>query len=332
MASVPQLPYPVDKRPPVYDEYKFTLPELYREIAREELGEDEAVRDSALMEMRQWIAEYPHIRKCRTDAKFLLRFLRFCQFNVPMACDALERYLVVRTMYPTWFEKLDCTEPVMQEILNNDPFTYLGQDGAGRAVVLARFGRFNGDKHSPAQDARVMALVLETVLEWEEFQIGGCQVLIDYRDTTVSSFEKWGLSELEIIMDVYSRSYPVRYGEIHAAKLPKFAVPVIQSLLSCTNPKLREKIRCHSSITELEKLMDASSKPTTYGGTVDLDELNRAFRKRIEDQRQIVLGLDAMEMDSSHCACLWDIMYLYDSVSAAGDNVAGAMLEQLNIK
>uniref|UniRef100_A0A182S8W1 CRAL-TRIO domain-containing protein n=1 Tax=Anopheles maculatus TaxID=74869 RepID=A0A182S8W1_9DIPT len=345
-----QLTYPVDKCPKVYDEYKLTLPELYREIAKEELREDDTIRESALAEMRQWIAENPYIFKCRTDAKFLLRFLRFRQFSVPMACEALERYLTVRQLYPSWFKNLDCTESVMKEILDNEPFTYLGQDGAGRAVFLARYGRFNGDKHSPVQDARsvmkeildnepftylgqdgagravflarygrfngdkhspvqdarVMALVLETVLEWEQFQIGGCQVFVDYRDSTLSSFEKWSLSELKIIMDVYSRSYPVRYGEIHAAKLPKFAVPVVESLLSFTNSKLREKIRCYSSITELEKLMEPSYKPTAYGGTVDFDELNREFRKRIEDQRQIVLGLDGMEIDVEHYASLWD--------------------------
>ncbi|XP_050075110.1 retinaldehyde-binding protein 1-like [Anopheles maculipalpis] len=327
-----QLPYPVDKRPSVYDEYKFTLPDLYREVAKEALGEDEVVREKALAEMRHWIAENPYIFKCRTDAKFLLRFLRFRQFSVPLACEALERYLTVRELYPSWFKNLDCTESGIKDILKNDPFTYLGQDGAGRAVILIRFGRFHGDKQCTIHEARVMAIVLETVLEWEEFQIGGCQVFIDYRDSTVSNFEKWSLSELKIIMDVYSRSYPVRYGEIHAAELPKFAVPVIESLLSFTNPKLHEKIRCHSSIDEFEKLMELSYKPKTYGGTVDLDELNREFRKRIEDQRQIVLGLDGMEIDVEHYAALWDKEDDTAEEDSVDVNVTGAMLEQLNIK
>ncbi|XP_052897802.1 alpha-tocopherol transfer protein-like [Anopheles moucheti] len=317
-----QLLYAVDKSSKVYDEYKFTLPELYREVAKEELREDDAVRETSLSEMRHWIAENPYILKCRTDAKFLLRFLRYRQFSVPMACEALERYLTVRQLYPSWFKNLDCTDPTMQQILDYEPFTYLGQDGSGRSVFLIRFGRFNGDKHSPLQDARYMAMILETVLEWEEFQIGGCQVIIDYRDSTISNFEKWSLSELKIIMDIYSRSYPLRYGEIHAAKLPKFALPVIETLLSFANPKLREKIRCYSSISELEKYFEDSWKPTTYGGTVDFDKLSREFRRRIEDQRQVILGLDDMEIDVEHYASLWD----------SEEAVTGAMLEQLNIK
>ncbi|XP_053665111.1 clavesin-2-like [Anopheles marshallii] len=317
-----QLPYAVDKSSKVYDEYKFSLPELYREVAKEELRENDVEREKALTEMRHWIAENPYIFKCRTDAKFLLRFLRYHQFSVPMACEALERYLTVRQLYPNWFKNLDCTDPTMKQILDYEPFTYLGQDGSGHSVFLIRYGRFNGDKHSPLQDARYMAMVLETVLEWEEFQIGGCQVLIDYRDSTVSNFEKWSLSELKIIMDIYSRSYPLRYGEIHAAKLPKFALPVIETLLSFANPKLREKIRCYSSIEELEKHFEDSWKPTSYGGTVDFDEQSREFRRRIESQRQVVLGLDDMEIDVEHYASLWD----------SEEAVTGAMLEQLNIK
>uniref|UniRef100_A0A182WAP0 CRAL-TRIO domain-containing protein n=1 Tax=Anopheles minimus TaxID=112268 RepID=A0A182WAP0_9DIPT len=317
-----QLPYAVEKSPKVYDEYKFTLSELYREVAKEELREDDAVRDKALSEMRDWIAENPYIFKCRTDAKFLLRFLRYRQFSVPMACEALERYLTIRELYPSWFKKLDCTDPTMKEILDYEPFTYLGQDGLGRAVFLIRYGQFNGEKHSALQEARYMALVLETVLEWEEFQIGGCQVIVDYRDATANNFEKWSLSELKIIMDVYSRSYPLRYGEIHAAKLPKFAVPVIETILSFANPKLREKIRCYSSIPELEKHFEDSWKPTTYGGTVDFGKLNSEFRKRIEDQRQVVLGLDDMEIDVEHYTSLWDS----DQGMLAEQALTGAML------
>uniref|UniRef100_A0A182PUU6 CRAL-TRIO domain-containing protein n=1 Tax=Anopheles epiroticus TaxID=199890 RepID=A0A182PUU6_9DIPT len=301
-----QLPYQVDKCPKSYEEYKFTLPALYREVAKEELREDDVVREKALTKMRHWIAENPYIFKCRTDAKFLLRFLRFRQFSVPMACEALERYLTVRELYPGWFKKLDCTDPIMQEILDYEPFTYIGQDSAGRAAFVIRFGRFNNEKHTAAQDARYMALILETVLEWEEFQIGGCQVFIDYRDCSIGNFEKWSTSELKIMMDVYSRSYPLRYGEIHGAKLPKQAVPVLETFLSFANPKLREKINCYPTIAELEKRIDPGCKPIAYGGTVDFDELNRAFRKRIEEQREIVLGLDGMEIDVDHYASVWD--------------------------
>ncbi|KFB48734.1 AGAP005385-PA-like protein [Anopheles sinensis] len=324
--SAKNLPYSVAKSPSVYDEYKFELPELYRQIAKDELGEDDSVREHALAEMRQWIADNPHIRKCRTDGKFLLRFLRFQKFSVPMACKALERYLSVRELYPSWFKQLDSNDSSMKEICEYAPFTYLGQDSAGRMVMLVRFGRFHTEKHTALQDGRYMALMMETVLEWEETQIGGCQVLVVYDGCMVSNFEKWSTSELKIIMDAYSRSFPFRYHEIHAAGLQKFGRPVVETFVSFAHSKLREKINCYSSIAELEKYIEPTMKPKEYGGAVDLDQLSHAFRKRIEQQREITLGLDRMEIDVDHYASIWN-----SEEPLPAETGTGAVFKQLNM-
>uniref|UniRef100_A0A182N7T0 CRAL-TRIO domain-containing protein n=1 Tax=Anopheles dirus TaxID=7168 RepID=A0A182N7T0_9DIPT len=290
-------PYPVEKCPKTYDEYKFTLPELYRDVAKEELREDDEVREKALAEMRQWIVDNPHIRKCRMDAKFLLRFLRFRQFSVPMACEALERYLTVREMHPNWFKNLDCNEPTMKEIFQNGPFIPLGRDESGRMVGYCDFARFDDEKHEPVHDGRYMALLMETMLESEEFQIGGCQVLIDFQGSTANNFEKWSTTDMMIMMDAYSHSYPMRYGEIHTAALPKAGIPVIKTFLSFASPKLREKINCYSTSAELEKHFEGQLKPIQYGGTLDLEEPRRALWKLLEEYREVVLGLDRIEID-----------------------------------
>jgi hypothetical protein len=52
--------------PEEYDSYKFTLPAKYKEIAKEELREDDAIRTHALSQLRDWIAKHPHIKRCRT--------------------------------------------------------------------------------------------------------------------------------------------------------------------------------------------------------------------------------------------------------------------------
>uniref|UniRef100_A0A8W7P9K0 CRAL-TRIO domain-containing protein n=1 Tax=Anopheles coluzzii TaxID=1518534 RepID=A0A8W7P9K0_ANOCL len=319
-------PYSVNKSPKEYDEYKFTLPALYRELAKEELREDDVVREKALTEMRHWIAENPYIFKCRTDAKFLLRFLRFRQFSVPMACEALERYLTVRELYPSWFKNLDCNESTMKEIFHSGTFTLLGWDAAGRMVGFSRFSRFDGEKHSPAQDARFMALVMETMLECEEFQVGGCHVLIDFEGSTVANFEKWSTTDLKIMMDAYSHTYPLRYADIHSAGLPKYGSSVIETFLSFANPKMREKISCFSTAAEMEKYFEAPLKPALYGGTVDLELANRALWKRMEDQREVVLGLDQMEIDLDYYSSRWNF-----EGTTPDEIAAGAMFKRLTM-
>uniref|UniRef100_A0A182MHU0 CRAL-TRIO domain-containing protein n=1 Tax=Anopheles culicifacies TaxID=139723 RepID=A0A182MHU0_9DIPT len=297
--------YSVDKCPKVYDEYKFTLSELYREMAKQELREDDAVREKALSEMRDWIAENPYIFKCRTDAKFLLRFLRYRQFSVPMACEALERYLTLRELYPSWFKNLDYTDPIMKDIFHNGPFIFLGWDSTGRLVGLSRFGRFDG-RNSPSQDARFMAMLMETLLEVEEFQIGGCHILIDFQDSTANIFEKWSISDLKIMMEAYSHAYPLRYSDIHSAALPKCGTSIVDTFLSFANPKMREKISCFSTVGELEKYFEPSLKPALYGGSLDLDNANRSLWKLFEEYHEVVLGLDRMEIDLDYYSSRWN--------------------------
>ncbi|XP_049293763.1 alpha-tocopherol transfer protein-like [Anopheles funestus] len=299
--------YSVDKNVKQYDEYKFTLPELYREVAKEELREDAIVREKALTEMRHWIVNNPHILKCRMDSKFLLRFLRFRQFSVPMACEALERYLTMREMYPSWFKNLDASSEKMKELFMGGATSIVGQDSKGRTVVLFRIARFVPEMFEPPTGGIFIALLIEAMLEWEEVQIGGLQVMVDYTDMDLKLFEKWGSSELRLIMEAYSRWYPMRYNDTHAAKLPKKALPIIEKILSFTNPKIRERINCYANVSEMEKHFEPTMAPKGYGGTVDLDgDVNPAMWKRIEQQRDVILGLDRMEIDYDYYAPIWD--------------------------
>ncbi|XP_053672665.1 retinaldehyde-binding protein 1-like [Anopheles nili] len=303
------LPYSVDKSPECYDEYKFTLPELFRDLAKEELHEDATVREEALTQMRQWIVDNPYIRKCRTDAQFLLRFLRFRKYSVPKACEALERYLAMRETYPKWFKKLDVNEPATREMLEDGVFANLGQDANGRTVVYFRFGYFNVDKFGPLQEARLAALLIESLMEWEEVQIGGFRVLVDFSDSVMKHYGIWGVSDMKILMDAINRSYPIRFHEIHGAKFPKFAIPILNLMLSFASPKMKESIICHNSVEDMAKQFDESLLPKECGGKRDLRELTQDLLKHLEDSRDVILALDDMEIDTAHYVSLWQDSY-----------------------
>ncbi|ETN60446.1 hypothetical protein AND_007941 [Anopheles darlingi] len=271
--------YPVDKENVMEDKYTFTLPELYREIAKEELRETDQVREVAITQMREWIVRNKHIHKSRTDASFLLRFLRANKFSVPMACEGLERYLAVREMYPGWFKHLDIMEPATQILLKDGPDSVLGQDS-----------------------------MLETMLESEEVQIGGVILLIDYSGVAMKVFQDWGATEMKIVMEGWTRCFPVIYREIHAAKLPKLAIPFIEQLLSFASPKLREIIHCYATVAEIQKYMEPSITPKQYGGNMehDLSVVNKRFWDRMVELQDVVTGLDKMEIDMDYYTEVWD--------------------------
>lgn len=65
----------------VVDNYECHLPESVKRIAKEELREDDSIREQSLEQMREWIAKHPNIKRCRTGTKqwpFFSRGFSFC--------------------------------------------------------------------------------------------------------------------------------------------------------------------------------------------------------------------------------------------------------------
>ncbi|XP_050094148.1 retinaldehyde-binding protein 1-like [Anopheles aquasalis] len=297
--------FSVEKRPESYDKYEFTLPELYRKLAKEELREDDEIREQSLVQMREWIAKHPYIRKCRTDSSFLLRFLRFRKYSVPMACEALERYLAMRQTFPQWFKNLDCNEPALRQMLEDGVFVRLGTDETGRLVIHFRFPRFDVEKFSAVQEGRFTALLIELLLEWEEMQIGGVRVVVDFRGAIMKHFGIWGVSDMKIFMDAINRSYPLRLRQVHGVKFPKFAVPIVNLLLSFASPKLRDRITCHESVESMAENFEPSLLLTECGGHADAKRLEADFLKHVEARRDVILALDEMDIDTQRYSSLW---------------------------
>lgn len=103
------------------DEYVFTLSKELEELAEKELGETEQVRNNAIKELRDWTMKNPRILKTRLDAIWLLRFLRFKKFDIGLAKEALERYLVFRegSYGKNWFDHLDVLKSSTEKQLDN---------------------------------------------------------------------------------------------------------------------------------------------------------------------------------------------------------------------
>jgi hypothetical protein len=76
-----------------------------------------------------------------SDARFLLRFLRFKKFSVTLAQEALERYVLLRQTFGVAFNCLDITIPMMEDLTNRGYlFACPKRDSKGRRVIVARPG------------------------------------------------------------------------------------------------------------------------------------------------------------------------------------------------
>ena len=90
------------------ENYVCELSKSSQEVAQNELNETNKLRKKALADVRKWIKNQPHLRRTRTDANFILRFLRMQKFDIKESCEILEKYLTMRVQYPAWFQNLDC--------------------------------------------------------------------------------------------------------------------------------------------------------------------------------------------------------------------------------
>ncbi|VEN50099.1 unnamed protein product [Callosobruchus maculatus] len=111
---------------------------------------------------------------CVSDAKFLLRFLRFKKYHIPLAQEALERYLLLRQTFGVAFNCLDITIPMMEELTNlGYIFACPKRDKNGRRVIVTRPGVFDLDKFTNGDMCRIHGIAYETLMEDEENQIRG---------------------------------------------------------------------------------------------------------------------------------------------------------------
>lgn len=58
----------------------------------------------------------------------------------------LERYLTVRQLYPHWFQKMDCDDPELNEIIESGYLFPLLEKDNGRTVLFSRISQFDPHK------------------------------------------------------------------------------------------------------------------------------------------------------------------------------------------
>lgn len=133
--------------------------------------------------MRDWIVDNPRIVKCRMDSIFLLRFLRFRKYSVPMAQEALERYLLFREgLYGyDWFSNLDYNKPYLSDLLDKGVIVPLqNRDKLGRQVLMFRLAAVDPSVNDIGNIFLTLStFFFESLLDVEENQIRGINYMGD---------------------------------------------------------------------------------------------------------------------------------------------------------
>lgn len=286
------------KAPVDYDPYVCSLSPKMKAVAKEELREDENIRTQALAQFREWISKHPHIKRCRTDAVFLLRFLRTKKFSVPAACDMLERYLTVRQLYPQWFKKLDIEDKDLLAIIDSGYLIPLiERDQHGRVIIMSLPIKFDTHRFTSMHLSRAHSLVSEAYMDDEDCQVAGYTYINDEDGINMSFVSMWSFVDLKTVLKCVQNSAPMRHKETHFLNIPSFANKLIEFALSMLSDKLKKRTMFHKSIPELHAKIDPKILPKEYGGVVPASEMVAAMKERLQKKRAAILALDDMYIE-----------------------------------
>ncbi|KAM3968841.1 LOW QUALITY PROTEIN: alpha-tocopherol transfer protein-like [Aphomia sociella] len=274
------------------DEYQCLSAET-QAMAREQLRETDNSRSQALNSLRSWMEQNPKFMAVRLDASFFLRFLRTKKFSVPMAQEAIERYILLRQSWGIAFNQLDFKLPVMTELIDLG-FIFVSpfKDKGGRRVVIYRPGVFDPYKYTNQDMCRIMGICYETLMEDEETQVRG---LVHFADGSGVSFPHLTLftpKEAVRIVKNGERTIPMRHKEIYGVNVHptiKFALDFGMALIS---DKIRKRVKLYSAPEDVE--IDKTLLPKEYGGVMPMKEMIEIWKVELANKRDILLLNDKM--------------------------------------
>lgn len=222
--STTQDPVPsVNKAPLKYEKYVCKLDQRYKIIAELALHETDDIRAQALSQLREWISKDSRIIRCRTDAKFLLRFLRVKKFNVTEAHEMVYRHLTNRMVFPQWLRNLDVIDPLVEELLDNGAFVPLRQrDAKGRQVIFQDVGALDPDRHTSSDVFRMIEIIYQVYIDDEESQVCGVVYVFEAANVNLKHASMLSITDWNRYSSMTSKASPVRVQEINIVNMPKF--------------------------------------------------------------------------------------------------------------
>ncbi|XP_052860365.1 clavesin-2-like [Anopheles cruzii] len=308
----------LDKCPARYDNEIDELDAHCQQLARDFLRENPTIREQSLVQLRDWIAKHPHIKRCRTDARFLLRFLRTKKYSFINASKMLERYLACRVVHPHWFKGLDIKDREMCDLVEAG-FLYplLEKDARGRTMIFGDAGTLNPKQYTIGHGCRMHMLVGETLYDDASVQCAGFVLVYDLTGISMGLLGLVTLNDIRDLATYLNNAVPMRIQELHFVNTPSLALKIANYTLAVINEKLRNRISCHRNWEDLHKKIDKRLIPQEYGGVIPKATHIEAFKQRCQVYRKPMLALDEMDYEVTRDSDYWQRSSLGEIESGA---------------
>ncbi|KAG5675997.1 hypothetical protein PVAND_005852 [Polypedilum vanderplanki] len=279
------------------------LSEKFKVKALNELREDDLRKKQALEQFREWISKQGHIKNCRTDDNFLLRFLRVKKYTNASAFKMLENFLARLQLYPNWFKNLYFNDERIMELYEcGFIFPLKERDENGCRVIMIQASKLDTNKFTMADVLKIINFVIFTLLEEDETQISGFVYIFDNAEISFDFISMFSLIDLKNYMSCIENAIPCRQKCGIWINLPNFAVKLLDFIKSLVNKKLRDRGYFYHDAEKLNNHVDLKILPKELGGQVPISEMMADFKEialkmesKLRTIEEIKIDLDYMK-------------------------------------
>ncbi|CAN7936963.1 unnamed protein product [Ixodes hexagonus] len=246
--------------------------ENFRFSASEEYGDGTMKQRESLAKLRLLLKGERDL-DARTDAKFLLRYLCFTDWDEVRAYKKIRGYYKHRECYPQIFNHLTPTNVV--DIFSHRLVSVLPEpDNHDQPVILIRIGAWTSDVPQ-VHFNRVVMLALEHVAMDVTSQKCGVSVLLDFDAWSITKTFNLEIGLVKQAAQMIQELLPFRVNHAHVVRQPN-AFNVLFSLIKPFLGKSEvQRFLLHGiNFETLHQHIPKSSLPEEYGGdgpSIDYD-------------------------------------------------------------
>lgn len=277
----------------VTDGEEALLPDYVQRVALNELHEDQERRIQSLEQLRNWLRKNPDVVNMKTDDNFLLRFLRFNKFSVPMSEQTILKYLNIRRTFPHLSTRLDVLDVKLNDIISSGYlFATPKRDSKGRRVIIVNAKHFNPKTYGCCEQARAHFLTYECLMEDPITQVIGLIHVVNLAGVTAQHITNWNPIEFARIFKWGEQSLPMRHKEIHLINVPTTLKWLIDFAKSRVSPKIRNRVSIYTKEQHLTKAVDSKCLPAELGGQIPLKDMIELWKTELLEKRTSILDVD----------------------------------------
>ncbi|XP_038052128.1 clavesin-2-like [Patiria miniata] len=237
--------------------------------AKHELNEDLSTLDASIQAVRDLVITRPDVRFLRTDNEFIVRFLRAKKFDTFEAFKVLARYFEIRRKKAPLLANISAEDANIREaLLGGFPAVLENLDPFGRRIVVFFVANWEEWLFSYLHILQALVLSLEFMLEDEETQVNGFNVIIDWTGVTFKQASNLNPTTMKLTIEIFQDCFPARLGGLHMINQPWY----IEGALTVCKPFLkdstRQKIYLHgNNLSTLHAKIHKEMLPSELGGT-----------------------------------------------------------------